>query len=193
MRRRAARLEVARRRAQHSPDLSHLHCTQAGIRQVADAYRNIQPFFDQIDHAVGELGIHFDLRKAAHVVDDARHNEGASEQHRGGDGQNAARLGVDAADRFVGLVDTGQDGARVIEVLAPGVGHAYVACRAQQQGRAQFVLESDDGPRDRCRRYVEPARGGGETALLAHSHEHAHQVNLVHPDSPGETMNYGPR
>lgn len=77
----ATAFKVGRRAEHDAPQRAQASGSQAGIRQIADPYCQIEALGIKVDKSVGELEVNLDLRMHAHVVGNDRYYEIRAEQN----------------------------------------------------------------------------------------------------------------
>ncbi len=108
---------------------------ERAVLQLADADRQIEAVADDVDEIVGQLEIELDLREFGQELGQIRRNVQAAERGRRRDLEEAARLGVAAADEILGLVDQAQDVDDALEVALAGLGQGQLAGGALEEAR----------------------------------------------------------
>ena len=154
----AAPGEVVGARDEHPPDLADPPRHQAGIRHRRDPDRHVEPFLDQVHHAIEEddRGGHARMR-VEERRDDGRQRR-AAEGHGGGDGEVAMRHRGLSDRGLLGLLDVGEKPARALQETRPGLGQADAARRAVEEAASEPLLQGGDGASHRGRRDPHAAR-----------------------------------
>jgi hypothetical protein len=157
----------------------HAARRQSFIRQGAEADRQIETVFDQVDRAVGHLHLHLDLRVAPRELGDDRRDSRAAETERGVQAQQALGRSAAADDRILHLTDTGQDSRRVREVGFALIGQADAARGAVDQAHAQARFQLRQALCGGRRGQVERARSRSQRAVTRDQHEEIHLGGCV--------------
>ncbi|KAG1250157.1 hypothetical protein G6F66_015400 [Rhizopus arrhizus] len=92
----AISIQVTRGGAEQPPIGRDLACGQAGVGQVAETYRHVEAFFDQVQRPVRQPHQHLHVRILAGEVRHGRHDVGAPETECGVQPQEALGLGAGA-------------------------------------------------------------------------------------------------
>ena len=164
--RRAVRRQIARRRAQYHFDCIQFLGDQARIRQLAEADRQIDALFDQIDIVVVQAQVDRDVGIGDEIIGDRRRQLMRAERHRRGHPEQAARRGLKVAGGAFGVFHFIEDAQAALIVILPDLGGADAARRAIEQPHAEPFLERADMFAHHGRRHIEvPSRRGKARGL----------------------------
>jgi len=116
---------------------------------------------------------------AEELGDDRQHMDAAEDQRRG-DVEHAVRRRAGADRGLLGIVEVGQRRARPRQEGSALVRQPHRSRRAQEELDAEPLLERGDGAGDRLRGEPQPARRGGEAALVGNGEAGGDRVDAVH-------------
>ncbi|EAZ60671.1 conserved hypothetical protein [Pseudomonas aeruginosa 2192] len=184
--------QIGRRRAEHAAPIAEVARHQAGVGEIADAYRQVDALGDQIDALVLEEQLQAQLAVVLQQRFQRLGDQRAGEPHRRRQAQLTHRRIAPFAKPPLGFLGDRQHlRATAIERLA-GLGQGQPAGGAMQQSDLGAALQLADLLAD-CRRGHAQALGRGcHRALVHHSGEDRHAFQRIHAGSslretaPGE-------
>ena len=147
---------------------------QSGVRERTYPKRRLHVLVDQVDEAIGQEEVDFDLGMVAHVAGDHRGETMRAECHGRADAQATVRLGAACAGERVSRFNLRQHDAAAFVVGATRLGQALAPGRAVEQAHTELRLQRGDVAGDHLRREAERARCGGEGACVGGCDEHGH-------------------
>ena len=172
--RRAMTLEVVRRRAGDEFGLAEFFRHQILRADLADAHRQIDALFHQIDNALGQRHVDLHVRMQQQEFCDGRRQMTRAEVVRTGDLQRAARRTRRLRHELFGIIEIRQQLHAALEKGLSRFGQAESPRGAIEQARTQMRLEVGHVTRTRRGGYPESFRGLGEAAVLHHPYKHLH-------------------
>ena len=164
LRRRAVLVEIRGRGADDARVRRDAARDERGIFQLADADREVESFADDVDKRIGDVHVELDLGIARQEIVDVGGDVQPAEGGRHGDLQQAARLGVAAADEVLGLLAEAEDIDDALEVAGARFGQRQVPCGALEKPGAEALLELADALRHNGGRKAHLAAGGRHVA-----------------------------
>ena len=124
---------------------------EAGILEIGDADREVEPFADDVDERVGEHEVHGEVGMAVEEGQQMRRDVQAAERRGRGDPQHAARDRRPARHPGLRLLGDGEDrDDALVEALAR-LRHGDLARGAMQEPRAEPLLQPLHALRDHGR------------------------------------------
>ena len=151
-------------RADHAMVGGELAGDERAVLQFADADREVEAFADDVDEAVGQVEIELDLGILGQEVRQVGRDVQPAERRRRRHLEQAARLGVAAADEILRLLDQAQDVDDALEVAFAGLGQRQLAGGALEQARPEPLLEQADALGHDGGRQAHLAAGGRHVA-----------------------------
>jgi hypothetical protein len=152
---------------------------EVGIRQVADAQRDVDFLVDQVQRFVVEHHLHPHFRMARVELGQQRRDPFDAHRIRGGDAQPTARAALQLADGALGFIQFACNALAMFVVDIARFGQPELARRAMQQLRAEAHLQvlhlAADGGLGKSQR----TRRGNETAVFDHLDEDQGVVEIA--------------
>ena len=139
--------QIRRRRAEDARVGRDATRDERGIFQLADADREVEAFADDVDERIGDMHVELDLGVARQEIVDVRRDVQAAEGGRHRDLQQAARLGVAAADEVLRFLAETEDIDDALEVASARFGQGQVSRGALEQPGPEALLELADALR----------------------------------------------
>src|SRR6185312_5332692 len=180
--------EIVGAAADQEPDRAETPHDQIGIRYRQGGDRQIDPVFDEVDHAVAHHHAQLDVWiKRSELGNDRRQQDRHRERHV--EVQRAARLRLHGLNRAVRLVHVGKNLHAALVVGSADFGQADLARAAIEKTHAEPVFKILYLRRHRTGRNAELARRRRETARLRDLYKggyagHAIHGSLLHFPSP---------
>ena len=172
--RRAVRLQIGGRGAQEAPVRHDSARRQARVGQVAEADAQVIRLFDQVDGAVRQLQLHFQLRVAQGELRQQGRDHRAPEAQGGVDAQQTLRFGAAAGQRFFHGADVVEDLPRLLQIAFAVARQADAPRAAVEQAHAQALFHQHQSLADGGRRDAQLARRGRQAAQLGQQHKESH-------------------
>ena len=163
-------LDVFRTRHGRRVNRSDASSDKIGVLEIADPYRAVIAFRDQVDDMVAIAGVDLQLRMASRHLREQRGEVRRAERERGGDAQAAAQL-AGGCDRFPCQVDLGAGPGRMVAKRGAGFRQRRAARGAGKQLDAQVRFQPGEPAADDRLGDAEPERGGRDSAGIGHFHE----------------------
>src|SRR5882724_12624199 len=179
-RRRAARGEIGRARADHAADFPDPRRDQAAIGQGADPNGEIDRLLQEIDRAVGEHQPDVDVRIGPEERRHDRQHVEAAEDDRRGDDEIAFRRAVFACRGTLGFADLFENPPAGGDVGSPRIGEREATVRPLEELRLEMRLEFRDLAADGGQWRAETTRGSRQTARFYGRDEDRHRFQAVH-------------
>jgi hypothetical protein len=127
---------------------------------------------------------------AAREIGDGARRDAVGEVGLGQDAQPGVLLGADRVGDARDFFETGQDVARAFIEAQAFLGRDQAAPLAQEQRKADFILERRDQAADLRLRAVDAVRGFGDAAGLEHGAQRLQAVQ-AHRDKPRQAARGG--
>jgi hypothetical protein len=178
-------LQVRGRRDQHHRQPRHAARDQARVGDHAAAHADVEALGHQIDRPVVEADFDLELRVALGQHCGQRQHEAAAEADAHGDAHAPADAAARARDGTDGVVQAAQRVARALGEARPLGGQRQPPRGAIEQAHADLRLQLDHVLAHRCRRQVQPLRGGGEAAAGGGLDEGDQALQVFHRAQPG--------
>ena len=156
------------------------HCDERGVRQPADAHRDVHAFLQQIDHPVEEHELELQRRVPGEKLVRHRRHVQSPEHHRRSDAQPALRRRPTRGERRLRFVHLGQDAPAALVVFAPLVGECDAPRGAVEEPHVELGFERGEPADHRGQRGVQRFSRSGEAAALDDADEGFHGAQLVH-------------
>jgi hypothetical protein len=154
---------------------------QAFVTRCAEPDADIVALGYQIDHMIGKGDPHIHLRITRDEFRDDRHDLRHPKAMGHIDAQQAAGLGLGAADAGFDGIDFGEDHADLVEIGAALGGQADPPRGSLQEPGAQPVLQPPDQLAHTRRRQVQAFGRRGEAAGFGYRNEDLHLLQPAHP------------
>ena len=135
---------------------------------------------DEVEIAVGEHKPDIDLRPLGEKLGDDRQDMQSAKNHRRGDDEVAARRGMFARRRALGVDHLVEDALGCGDISRARVGQREFAGRAGQKPRLQMRFEVGNLAADRRQRHAKLAARGGQAAGLHDRHQKGHGFEAIH-------------
>jgi len=136
-------------------------------RRGPDADREVQPFLDDVDAAIGGVDQNLHLWVVAHVTGDGLGDTRAEKRNRATDPHGALWLRAGLVDDLLGGPGFGHHRKAVLVKASPGLRQRQAAAGAVQQAHPKRLFQRADAPTQfRC--LLAKATGGGSEAAAIH-------------------------
>ncbi len=153
---------------------------QGRVGKLAAAHRAINPFFDQVDHAVTTADFKLDIRVALEKTRQCRNDQIAAERTGNFDSQSAARAGARGRQRVFGFAHIGKNAQAAFVIGGTVGGHADLPRGTVEQLDRQRGFEIADQRRHRGLRQLHIVSRARKSAGIDHLHKDFHCLQLVH-------------
>lgn len=154
----------------------------------AHAQRDIEPFVDQINPAVGAFDEQLHQRVFEHVAGQHRPDPGVQQRGRATDAHQTLRFGAIAFDQFGGAFGFDPHGQATLVISLADFGQRAVPTAAVQQAHTEAFFELGNASAELGFGHVQRASSRGETAVLHHLGEVVEGVEVFHHRSPNRTL-----
>jgi hypothetical protein len=176
--RRAELRQIGRRGAQHPPVAGDAPLDDIALMHVAETDVELEALLHQIDRAVEQLHLDFQLRKLPRQLRQGRGQAAAAETGAAADAQQAARRGLFAGNGLAHQVDIFEDALRpLMDDLALGR-QRHVARRAMEKFFLHGCFEQGHALADHGLGNTQFAGGFGKAAVTGHDTEQAEVFEL---------------
>ncbi len=156
--------EIGRTAAHDATHRADPRRNEGAVRQRANAHRDVDAIVDEMKIAVGEHEPDIDLGPLLEKLGNDRQDMQPAKDHGRSDDEIAARRGMFAGGRALGLVHLIEDALRRRDIGRARVGEREPAGRPDQEPGVQTRFEFGNLAADRRQRHAELAAGGGQAA-----------------------------
>ena len=151
-------------------DTTDASCDQAGVLKIANPYRTVVAFRNEVDEPIAVAGLDVKLRMAScHFREDGS-KVGRAERKRRGNPQTAAKF-AGRQDRFTGRVDLGADPGRIVAECGPGFCERGTASGSRKQLDTEFRFKPQQATTDDGLGHAEPERGRRNPSCIRNFYE----------------------
>ena len=137
------------RGADDTADVGDLHRHQARGRQIADAYRDVDAFLDQVHDPIHRHQIGADIRIEIKEIREQRRDVDAAEFDRGGDPQQTRRPGGSPQGQIVDGLQFGKNAAHLLNIGLADIRLSHNPRGPGEQPRAKAFFQLVDAACDR--------------------------------------------
>ena len=169
--RRAMRLEIGRRGADHHPARREPPRHQAGVLQRADPDREVPAFLDQVNQPVVQPELDADTGIQRGKAGEQRRDLTRAERQRDVQPQQSARLDAVGRDRALGRLEIAEHAFGEVEIAPPRLGDGQPPRGAVKQLGAEPRFERCEVLGDHGRRHAEQPCRSGQAAGSGHLRE----------------------